>query len=96
LFRGAIDSSLAWTPDGRHLLFGIANRGAGTWTVEAHRIAAAGGSPEKLDLTIEALGSGANLRLHPDGRRLAFAASAGFNGELWVMENVLAPLKRDR
>jgi hypothetical protein len=49
-----------------------------------------GGTPEKLDLAIEGLtvAGWENLRRHPDGRRIAFAAGET-KDELWVMENFL-------
>ena len=69
--------SVAWTPDGRHLLF--AKKGQ-LWRIPVER-----GEPEKLPLTMEAL---RELRVHPDGTRIAFTAGTG-KGEVWVMENFL-------
>jgi len=73
--------AMAWSPDGRYLLYAL---DAG----EAHelwRIRAEGGQPEKLDLTIENM---ARLRVHPDGRRIAFETRS-HGAEVWVMEDFL-------
>lgn len=56
------------------------------------KIAVQGGKPEKLELTMDTIRP---LRIHPDGRRVAFAA--GFPAwEVWVMENFLPVLKAAR
>jgi Tol biopolymer transport system component len=70
--------SIAWTRDGRHLLF--SRRG------ELWRIPAAGGAAEKLDSpAVEGL---REIRVHPGGRSLAFTGHTG-RGEVWVVENLL-------
>ncbi len=71
--------SLTWTPDGRYLLFAKRNQ---LW-----RLPAQGGEPEQLDLAMDGL---RDLRVHPDGRRLAFTAGRN-RQEIWVMENFLPP-----
>ena len=69
--------SVTWTRDGRYLLF--SRRG------EVWRVPADGGGAVKLDLPrMESL---RELRVHPDGRRLAFTAGVGA-AEVWVMENL--------
>jgi len=69
--------SVAWTSDGRYLLF--SRRG------EVWRVPADGGAAIKLELPrMESL---RELRVHPDGRRLAFTAGVGA-AEVWVMENL--------
>jgi tricorn protease-like protein len=52
-------------------------------------IAAEGGEPHKLNLAMKGL---AQLRLHPDGRQVAFQAG-GSSGEVWAMENFLPAAK---
>ena len=68
---------MAWSSDGRHVLF--ARRG------ELWRVPAEGGEPENLGYVMEGL---RELRLHPDGARIAFTAGTD-KGEVWVMENLL-------
>jgi hypothetical protein len=75
-------------PDGRHLLFG---KGSGTVTqkqaAEVWRISVAGGTPQRVGLTMGGLG---RLCVHPDGRRIAFTAGSR-QAEVWVMENLFPP-----
>ena len=79
-------TSLAWTPDRLEILFG---RRGGTslqeQTVELWRISAEGGEPQKLGLAMEGL---RELRIHPDGKRIAFSAGES-KAEIWVLENFL-------
>jgi Tol biopolymer transport system component len=78
--------SIAWTPDGDAVLYSayssddMENRRTGLW-----RVAVEGGEPEPIGLEMDAM---QDLRLHPDGRRLAFAGGTG-SVEVWVMENFL-------
>ena len=84
--------TLAWTPDGRHLLFGMDRAGAdasGSAITELWLVPAEGGQPQKLDLAMDSL---ADLRMHPDGRHIAFVAGS-HKGEVWVMENFLPRAK---
>jgi hypothetical protein len=57
--------------------------------VEVVRVAVAGGDPEPIGLEMEALN---HLRVHPDGRRLAFVAGYS-SAELWVMEDFLPGMR---
>lgn len=69
--------SVTWTRDGRYVLF--SRRG------ELWRVPAEGGDAVKLELPrMESL---RELRVHPQGRRLAFTAGVGA-AEVWVMENL--------
>jgi Tol biopolymer transport system component len=72
-----------WTPDGRYLLFvDRIDKQSELW-----RIPADGGEPQKLGQLVG--GSQVwNLRVHPDGQRIAFTVSSN-KGEVWVMENFL-------
>jgi hypothetical protein len=84
--------TLAWTPDGRHLLFGMDRAGAdasGSAITELWRISSEGGQPQKLELAMDSL---RDLRMHPDGRHIAFVAGR-HKGEVWVMENFLPRTK---
>lgn len=75
----------SWTPDGRHVLFARGQRGRPTRNVQVWRVAAEGGTPQRLGLTVDELWW---LRLHPDGRHVALGTWKT-NNEVWVMENFL-------
>ncbi len=81
---------VAWTPDGRYVVFGkqtpTKDDTQGS-TTRFWRVPAAGGEPEALGLTIE---DPLDLRFHPDGRRIAFTSRVDMD-EIWVMENFLSP-----
>jgi len=55
---------------------------------ELWRISLEGGKPEKVGLAMKRL---RELRVHPDGRQIVFAAG-GRKTEVWVMENFLPEL----
>jgi Tol biopolymer transport system component len=79
---------VAWTPDGREVLFG---RAAGAdERVEVWRAPIAGGAARPTGLRMPFL---RDLRVHPDGRKVVFA-SGQTRGELWVMENFLPAAAR--
>lgn len=81
---GAFGTTLAWTPDGRYIFFTVPaatkEEPAALW-----RVPAAGGQPEKLALAMPGL---REVRVHPDGRRIAFFAQQTMT-EVWLMENLL-------
>lgn len=81
--EGIALDSVAWTADGRQLLF--ATRGA-DGNGSFWRVPAAGGEPQKLGLPVQ--GPFVSLRLHPDGRRIVFT-SGERSSEIWVLENLL-------
>jgi serine/threonine-protein kinase len=74
-------NTLAWTPDGRALMF-VRDDGR-LWVVSAN-----GGEP--LDMGISMNARIKTPAIHPDGRRIAFGAVEADNNEVWVIENVLA------
>jgi Tol biopolymer transport system component len=83
-------TSMAWTADGRHILFTMKKPNTGNlW--ELFRIPATGGEPQNLGIAMANIG---HLSVHPDGQHILFW-SRGFQdlretpGELWVMENFL-------
>ncbi|MBI3697316.1 MAG: PD40 domain-containing protein [Acidobacteria bacterium] len=90
LFRGYISQPgrgrhvPSWTPDSRFVLFPV---DTGAWLVPV-----AGGQPRKIDL---GLASVAALRVHPDGRQVAFTAGSN-KLEVWVMENFLPTLSASK
>ena len=84
--------AISWTPDGQALLVEKRRQSDTTgapFTYELWRVSAAGGTPRKLDLAIEGMH---NLRIHPDGRRIAYTVGSGYMPEVWVMENFLPEL----
>jgi Tol biopolymer transport system component len=78
---------VTWTRDGRYLLFA---KGTTSYpaTNTVFRVPVSGGEPQRLALTME--GRTVSLRVHPDGRRLAFTSGERNRRELWVLENLLA------
>ena len=82
-------SGLAWTPDGRELLCVKPKRGEAGITMPEERelwaIPVQGGPPRRLGLSMSRL---RELRMAPNGKRLAFTAGAN-TFEVWVMENFL-------
>ena len=83
LKKGEIITTLAWTPDGKNLLF--AKRKENKKKCELWKVPVEGGKAQNLDLAMERL---AILRIHPDGERIAFCSSR-LSSEIWVMENFL-------
>jgi Tol biopolymer transport system component len=84
-----------WTPDGRYVAFlkGVEGESPREWGLrhgQLWRVAADGGEPQRLGLTVDRQIGG--LRPHPDGRRLA-TTDFKVSLEVWVMENFLPPLK---
>jgi Tol biopolymer transport system component len=75
----------SWTQDGRQLIFARGQKGRATRNVQVWRVAAEGGEPQRLGLTVDELWW---LRLHPDGRRLAIGTYKT-SAETWVLENFL-------
>ena len=78
---------LAWTPDGRHILFftwyGTRANGprVSLWSIPTN-----GGKARKAEITIQ--GEPRELNIHPDGKRIVFSTLEP-KTEYWVMENFL-------
>ncbi len=87
--RDFVGRTMAWTPDGRYLLF-VKDE----WeNPELWRIAAAGGQPERIDALPPGFNTWLYLRIHPDGRQIAFSKMSWWKArELWVLENFLPDL----
>jgi Tol biopolymer transport system component len=82
--KGGI-SGVEWTRDNRHLLVSTPTKPvAGLW-----RVSLEGGQPERLPIALDRQGG---LRLHPDGRRVAYTRGA-VQSEVWKMDltSLLAP-----
>ena len=86
--QGRYFYSLAWTRDGRHLLFSR-HVAAPEVPSELWRLPLAGGEAQKIGLPVWGRGS---LSTHPDGRRVAFTYRGG-EVSLWVMENFLPEMR---
>ena len=82
-FRIPNGAGLAWTPDGREILFVKAVVGE-LWALPAE-----GGEPRPLGMRMKNLG---NLALHPDGRQIAFQSGSGAL-EVWALENLKRPVR---
>ncbi len=81
-------SGIEWTRDGRELLFLTPGEpGATLW-----RTALEGDRPERLGLTWDGL---AGIRIHPDGRRLAFSAGQT-RSEVWAIDHSVPKLPDKR
>jgi Tol biopolymer transport system component len=80
--------SPAWTPDGRAIVIAKGQsslaRITGLWSVPID-----GSQARKLDIDTENW-TGDGFRISPDGRQIAFVASAGaMRHEIWALENFL-------
>jgi Tol biopolymer transport system component len=84
-------SNHVWTSDGKTILFVKRTGGAKEEKRELWQIPSEGGEPRKIDIKMELN----DIRLHPDGRRIAFTAGKTTT-EIWVMENFMAVLKPAR
>ncbi len=75
----------AWSPDASQILFTKeGTKGEfGLW-----RVPAQGGEAREVGLTMEWL---REVRVDPDGKRIAFAAGSPAAPEVWVMENIPRP-----
>jgi Tol biopolymer transport system component len=79
VLAGVAMSGLAWSPDGRHLIYSSADQ---LW-----RVPAEGGEPQKVGLGMTGL---REISVHPDGVQVAFTAGEPA-AEVWVLEHLLVP-----
>ena len=80
-------TALAWSPDGSQVFFTKGTTSVQDLTFGLWRVAAEGGPAQRVDLAMEGL---RDVRIHPDGKRIAFSAGQFLGGvEIWVMENFL-------
>jgi beta-lactamase regulating signal transducer with metallopeptidase domain/Tol biopolymer transport system component len=82
-----------WSPDGKTVLFTLHRppvAGKNSKLInEFWQVSAAGGEPRKIMETDLSMPPRVGFRVHPDGQRIAFAATA-MHDELWAMENFLS------
>lgn len=79
--EGSQCGNLLWSPDGRYLIYGVANLTSGGCTLQ--RLPVDGGDPTPIgDLPSD---SYTMNQLNPDGTRLAFMHGE-WRGEIWVMD----------
>jgi Tol biopolymer transport system component len=83
--------ALDWDSDSRHLIYAPSSAEPGR-KLEFWRTSLDGGEPQNLDLSLDGV-LPFGLSVHPDGRRIAFAAGTPLRTEVWVLENFLPPLK---
>jgi Tol biopolymer transport system component len=90
------NTSMAWTPDGRAFLV-RKMLAAGGKTSELWLVPVADKPPRKLDFDVNRVApyAAGKLRLHPDGRQVAYV-SGRWSNEVWVLENFLPTLKASR
>jgi Tol biopolymer transport system component len=79
--RAGWHGNIEWIADGHQILFVKAQKDGNN---ELWQIPVEGGKPQNLGITNQGIISG--LRVHPDGRRVAFT-SAKLGGDVWVIEN---------
>jgi len=87
---GRVSDKLAWTRDGREILFATAGSINGDWQIM--RIATGGGKPQSIGVTVKALST---FSLSPDDSRIAFSTTAAGTStdELSVIDDLFALLK---
>jgi Tol biopolymer transport system component len=79
--RAGWNGNIEWIADGHQLLFVKAQKDGSN---ELWQIPVEGGKPRNLGITIKGIIS--DLRVHPDGKRIAFT-NARLGGDVWVIEN---------
>ncbi len=75
----------AWMPDSRQLIFARSVVGEKP-QFKLWRVAAGGGEPQSLGLTMQGLQPD-GLSVHPDGRRIAFTAGKLHQSEIWALKS---------
>jgi dipeptidyl aminopeptidase/acylaminoacyl peptidase len=84
-----VGANVPWTPDGRAILV---NKNLGK-SNELLLVLITGGPPRKIDLGVPKFGA---VKVHPDGRQIAYVVGDGEKQELWVLEKFLSGLQAGR
>ena len=84
-----VHGEVEWSADGRYLFF-VTTSTEPPFVSRLWRIPSAGGQAERLDQLSDASFDEFSIRLHPNGREVAFSAGSPGGVELWVMENLFA------
>jgi Tol biopolymer transport system component len=82
---------LAWTPDGKYILFTQTTGDSAQQPFELWRVPVGGGTPQKTGIAMQGL---RHLRIHPDDERIIFGAGQ-IKDETWVLENFLPTTAED-
>jgi Tol biopolymer transport system component len=92
--KGEWPVSIAWTPDGRYILFSMGEEGSeeNKEKFSLWRISPEGGEPIELGLNTSEI---SHLRIHPDGQHIAFHSGKRAE-EIWVMENFLPKMDKKK
>jgi Tol biopolymer transport system component len=89
-----VGASLSWSSDSHYIVFGRTRASNQERKTELLVISPRGGEPHALGLAMDSVRS---VSFQPDGKHLAFAASAGKDkSEVWVMENFVPRIKTAR
>lgn len=86
----AVHGEVEWSADGRYVFFATTGTVESSFHSRLWRIPAGGGQAERLDQLSDSRFSQFSMRMHPNGRELAFSAGSRGGDELWVMENLFA------
>jgi Tol biopolymer transport system component len=77
---------LAWSPDQRYLFYVRPEGDTGDGSKAVWRVPLAGGEAENIGISMNRIRA---LRVHPDGRQIAFDSVVDPRSEVWVLENFL-------
>lgn len=78
---------LAWTPDGKHILFVKGKPAEGYGSAQLWQVSVEGGSSRPVGIAMYAL---RDLAMHPRDSRIAFTGGqGGHTAEVWALENFL-------
>jgi Tol biopolymer transport system component len=81
-------AGLEWSADGRYIYFAVVLEGGRrAYKAEILRVSVAAGRSQRLGIVMKDM---RDIALHPDGSRIAFAASSnGQSPSIWTLENFL-------